>query len=154
LNRDYLESEYHYIGSVASGKSAGTPLLRAALDKLAPALHRYFVRPRPFTRSIFRVAATIELLRNYLKLWADSDERIMHVSYEDLCESPVDIARQLYRFVGLDYTPETLSRISEMTSGSSTEYYGTDKNAKAILNQDYRVLSESKLRTLKEFLRS
>jgi hypothetical protein len=154
LNRDYLTSEYPYIGSVASGKNRGTPLLDAALDAIPPSLRRYFVRPRVLTQSAFRVAATIELLRNYLILWAGSDQRIMHVSYEELCRSPVDRACTLYRFLEMDYTPETLSRVSEMTTGSSTDYYATDKDSKVIVNQSYRVLSESKLRALREFLQS
>ncbi len=50
------------------------------------------------------------------------------IRYEDLCTAPLVQARMLFRFAGLDWSPQTERFLAESTSVSRSGYYSVFKN--------------------------
>jgi len=151
-NKEYLVGETKYISSVLRSGASTSILLEKAISRTSPLVKTYLSRPLWLTQNPYRIAATMEVLRNYLISWAELDDRVIHVSHEDLCDSPIDTTRKLYDFLGMTFDDSVLSGIVEMTTGNSDEYYSTTKDSKKILEQKYRYLSDKQLRKVRRLI--
>lgn len=152
-NYRYLAEEYLYLTKYVRG-SINPPytLIDAALEKVSPFLVDYLHRPKLLTSIVRRTVCTMEVTRQFLLAWAEKDERALHVAYEDLCRNPDTVGCEAFSFLGLDFNDITRNQIENMTRGSSTEYYATDKDSKAILDRPYRKLSRADLRWISNLL--
>ncbi|MGH0033110.1 MAG: hypothetical protein ACQGVC_25245 [Myxococcota bacterium] len=149
--RRYLVEEFAYLARHLGDAPPGSRLARAA-DAAGPRVARYLRRPRPFTREVLRQAAVSEVLACFLRAWAEDDERVTHVSFEELCRDPLGQAVRLYDFLGLDHDERTLARVRETTSGSSDAYYATDKDSRAVLQRPHRALRPADARRVARLL--
>jgi hypothetical protein len=126
------------------------------IDRVASALPARLTntlrRPRWLTRGWLRQALAAEFLARFLRDWAEHDARVTHVEFEALCRDPLGEALRLFEFLDLDHDDETLDRIRRTTTGSSDEYYATDKDSRRILGQGYRMLSRRQQRRIARFL--
>ncbi len=113
---------------------------------------RYFRRARILTSELFRQAAVSEFMAHCLRAWAAADDRVAHVRFEELCRDPLGETTQLFEFLGLEYDDRSLAAIRRMTTGSSDEYYATDKDSQHILDQPYKYLGGRDLIHLTSFL--
>jgi hypothetical protein len=50
------------------------------------------------------------------------------IRYEDLCMHPLEQARELFAFTGLDWNPQTERFLRDSTDGESAEYFGVRKD--------------------------
>ncbi len=150
-NRRYLVEEYKYIHRHAS-RGFRDALLDRALAALSPAAARYLRRPTFLTRGFLRQAATTDFLCRYLEQWVAADDRLTRVRFEDLCRNPLDETLRLMDFLELEYDDRTLDGIQKMTTGSSREYYATDKDSGSVLRQPYRYLGSRERDRLQAFL--
>jgi len=149
--RRYLVEEYKYLATHLEAEGGDAMLARAA-STTPPGVLRYMRRPRLFTTELFRQAAVTEFMCHFLGAWAAADDRITQVTFEDLCRDPLGETLRLFDFLGLEYDDETLAKLHRMTTGSSSEYYATDKNSALILEQPYKYLGSRNRRRLAEFL--
>jgi hypothetical protein len=150
-NRRYLVEEYKYIHRHAR-KGFSDALMDRALAALAPAAARYLRRPILLTSEFLRQAAATEFLSRFLEQWAAADDRLIAVRFEDLCRNPLDEALRLMDFLELEYDDRTLEGIQKMTTGSSRDYYATDKDSGSVLRQPYRFLGSREQSRLRAFL--
>lgn len=138
--RRYLVDEYDLVAArLREGGDGDDPLLRAVARLHAPAA-RHFRRPRILTSELFRQAAITDLVAGSLRAWAAEDERISHVTFEDLCRDPIAQSKRLFAFLGLKYDDRTLAEVRRTTTGRSDAYYATDKDSARILEQPWRHL--------------
>jgi hypothetical protein len=141
-NDKYLVQEHAYLAQYLGGHGVSlVPLLDKALREVPGSVKSYLRRPRWMTSVSLRTASTMEVIRHFLAAWAKADESVIRVVYEDLCVDPPGEMKEIYDFLGLESTDESVRKVSQMTTGNSTEYYATDKDSRKVLAQDYRVLS-------------
>jgi len=150
-NRRYLVEEYKFITEYLSDWRHDA-LIDHSLAALRPAVACYFRRPRMFTSELFRQAAATEFISRFLEAWASEDDRLTSIRFEDLCRNPIEEVLRVLEFFDLEYEDETLVEIQRMTSGSSREYYATEKDSRSILCQPYKHLGNRELNRLIQFL--
>ncbi len=149
--RRYLVEEYKFLATQLAVRRDDALLARAAATT-PPAIIQYLRRPRPFTSELFRQAAATEFMCHFLKAWVAADDRLTEVAFEDLCRQPLLETLRIFDFLGLKHDDQTRAEIQRMTTGSSSEYYATDKNSRLILEQPYKYLGSRDLRRLASFL--
>lgn len=149
--RRYLVQEYKYLARHLAVRSDDALLARAAATT-PPAIVRYIQRPRMFTTALFRQAAVTDFMCHFLKAWVAADDRITEVAFEDLCRQPLLETLRIFEFLELDHDDQTRAEIQRMTTGSSSEYYATDKNSALILEQPFKYLGSWDRRRLASFL--
>lgn len=144
--RTYLIDEYNYLKK--------TPGFLAEIRQLiSPGVISYLMRPKLLTTEFLRRVAITEVMNRFLINWAEKDDSVIHVEFEELCYNPVTVCQELYDFMGLQYDDHTIFEIKKMTTGKNSEYYATDKNSVQILNQDYKYLTRDKLILIENMLR-
>ncbi len=149
--RRYLVEEYKFITErIVNGRCDA--LMSRAMAALAPSVARYFRRPRIFTNELMRQAAATDFICHFLEQWTGEDDRMTLVRFENLCRDPLSEMLRLLEFLELEHDDQTLEGIQQMTSGSSHEYYATDKDSGMILRQPYKFLGDRELNRLKAFL--
>lgn len=152
-NFAYLVEEFGFLADYVSGRiTERYPTIDAALASVSPSVVRYLKRPKWLTSRLRRTVCTMEVIRHFLLAWAEKDERVLAIQYEDLCRQPIPKMMSVFSFLGLDYDARTERQIVEMTSGQSTEYYATDKDSRLLLDQAYRKLMPSDLRWMGRFV--
>lgn len=142
----------HPCGQVASARrgftqgkfAGGDPVL--VQDVLStPGAQRYGL-----TKDRLTALGNTELLAWH---WATTNELVLDaisghgnarfVLYEDLCADPIERARDLFSFTGLDWNPQTEDFIRRSTSFGGTErYFSVLRNAVASANRWRTELSE------------
>ncbi|HVN40471.1 MAG TPA: hypothetical protein VMW19_20090 [Myxococcota bacterium] len=150
-NRRYLAEDYAWLARHLDADPRDPRIDRAA-SSLPARMTEYLRRPRLLTRGWLRQALAAELLARFLRDWALHDARVAHVEFEALCRDPLGETLRLYEFLELDHDDETLDRIRRTTTGSSDEYYATDKDSRRVLGQGYKMLSRRRQRRLARFL--
>lgn len=149
--RRYLLEERSYLTPRLSGPIED-PLLEAAVRSVSPKVIRYLRRPRIVAREMLVHAAMTEVMKAFLTHWADTDERVEHVRFEDLCRDPRAEILRLYGFLGLDHDDRSLAAIQHMTTGNSRAYYETEKDSRAILEQPFGYLTHRHRRRVASLL--
>lgn len=146
-NFKYLVEEYRFLKEYVAGRtSQQSSVIDVALERVSSAVVCYLKRPTWVTSRLRRIACTMEVIRHFLLAWAEQDERVVAVRYEDVCLEPVSEMQRVFAFLGLACDAQAKGRILKMTSGESTEYYATNKNSRKVLNQAYRKLVPRELR--------
>ena len=152
-NYIYLVDEHRFLAAYVSGRIAERePIIDAALERVSPSVVRYLKRPKWMTSRLRRIVCTMEVMRHFLLAWAEQDERVMAVQYEELCKEPVAVMRQVFVHLGLKCDEQTERQTLKMTSGESTEYYATDKDSSKILNQAFRKLKQADLKWIGDLI--
>jgi Sulfotransferase family len=70
-------------------------------------------------------------------------ENCLYIKYEDLCHNPIDITKQLFGFVGLDWSDQTDEFINKSTSSELSSYYSVYKNPLVSANKWMQELSKA-----------
>ena len=70
------------------------------------------------------------------------------VRYEDVCAHPLEQARELLAFAGLDWNPQTERFLRESTDGDSAEYFGVRKDPLHSMSKWQSELSEEDARDI------
>lgn len=149
--RRYLCEDYAYLAARIDSAAEGSLLARAE-RAVGSGVRRYLRRPRIFTTELFRQAAMTEFIAHFLRTWSSEDERVTHVSFESLCRDPLGEAIRLFDLLDLEYDDDSLSAVRRMTTGTSDEYYATDKDSRRILEQPYKWLGGRRLRRVAALL--
>jgi len=149
--RRYLVEEYKFLAErVVNGRCDAS--MSRAMAALNPVVAKYFRRPRVFTSELMRQAAATDFICHFLETWADEDDRLTQIRFEHLCRDPLTETLRLLEFLELEHDDQTLAGVQHMTSGSSHEYYATDKDSGMILRQSYKYLGNRELNRLEAFL--
>ncbi|HKA13786.1 MAG TPA: sulfotransferase [Myxococcota bacterium] len=149
--RHYLCDSYAYVCSRIDSLPPDSLLARAERGA-SRGVRTYLRRPRLFTTELFRQAAITEVLARFLRAWSAEDDRMTHVSFEALCRDPLGEAVRLFDFLDLDHDADTLTAVQRMTTGTSDDYYATDKDSRRVLEQRYKWLRGGRLRRVAAFL--
>jgi hypothetical protein len=153
FNRPYLESEYRFVRHcLRKNKATGNRYLDETLADLPKDLKRYLKSRKSFYKNEVMSRAVIEqIMLNYLCKWADQDDRVMHVTHEELCQRPVEVTKTIYAHceLQLDGTMGTMeNRVLEKSRGNNSGKFATSKNSKEVLTQGFKVLDEKMLEEL------
>lgn len=149
--RRYLFDEGEYLAACVRGRRPAHPLVARALETAPQNVRRYLARPRWTTSALFRRVATMVVIRDFLRAWAESDPNVLHVRFEDLCLDPVGNGKRVFDALGLAFDDKTVAAITEMTSGSSDAYYATDKDSRKVLAQPFKALSPGRVAAVRRF---
>lgn len=66
---------------------------------------------------------------------AEGSGRAQLIRYEDICAAPVDSARQLFRFAGLDWNSQTEAFLQRSTTKGNNRYFSVFKNPAKTANR-------------------
>lgn len=75
------------------------------------------------------------------------------VRYEDLCAHPLEQARELLAFTGLDWNPQTERFLRDSTKGESPEYFGVQKDPRHSMSRWQSELSGEDARRILDIVR-
>lgn len=126
------------------------------LDGLAPAEQGRAgggVRGR-IVRLIDTIWSMQEMFR---RLGQDFQGRALVMSYEELCESPVRGFRELFEFLGIEWSRETEKEVEVTTSGSAggdLDPYGTERLTAEQVTRPLRALTEAEAEYCRSRVRS
>jgi hypothetical protein len=116
----------------------------AALNVPAKELASSFWREHGALQAVV-LRVTLEALRNY------GDCKV--VKYEDLCASPVETFRELFRFAALNWTSDIEERIvrhSTSNQPSATGQYDLCRNSRAIVDKWRTEIADEAIDEIKE----
>lgn len=75
------------------------------------------------------------------------------IRYEDLCMHPLEQARELFAFTGLDWNPQTERFLHDSTDGESAEYFGVRKDPQHSMSKWQSELSGEDAQRILDILR-
>ncbi len=129
----------------------GLYMLPSLMDEIPELKVLYYVRdPRAILNSRLRVHenstyikrdmailchTVAENHRYYQKLEARHPTRLKLIRYEDLALSPIDTARDIYRFIGSDWDATTEQWLKKIVNTDKPSRYGTFRIAKNVVKE-------------------
>lgn len=75
------------------------------------------------------------------------------IRYEDVCAHPLEQARELLSFAGLDWNPQTEQFLEESTDGDSAEYFGVRRDPRYAMSKWQSELSGEDVRCILDVIR-
>lgn len=75
------------------------------------------------------------------------------IRYEDLCMHPLEQARELFAFAGLDWNPQTERFLRDSTNGEGAAYFGVRKNPQRSMSKWQSELSAADVQRILDILR-
>lgn len=79
--------------------------------------------------------------------------RVMIVKYEDICERPLEMSRDMFRFAGLAWHPQTADFLKASTTIERKGYFSIYKNSTHAAQRWREEMSPAELQTVKKILR-
>ena len=90
--------------------------------------------------------------------WALLNEKTLHelsglpncrvVRYEDLCDRPIEVSRDLLAFAHLDWADQTHAFVSSSTAREDGSYYGVFKDPREAANKWRKTLPQEAIETI------
>jgi len=80
----------------------------------------------------------------------ENNPNIKVVRYEDICDNPVEVAKNLFSFCGLDWCEQTNEFLTASTGKNSDSYYSVYKDPKKSANKWRNKLSNDKIREIEK----
>jgi hypothetical protein len=81
---------------------------------------------------------------------AADKENVRILRYEDLCASPMDVARDLFAFIGLDWNGQTEAFLSQSTSHKGkTKFYSVFRDTKLEIGKWKALLTPEQIQTIR-----
>jgi hypothetical protein len=76
------------------------------------------------------------------------------LKFEDLCADPVSVLKETYDRLGLTWSDRVASRLTQMTTTESSEFYGTLRNSRAQIDKWKKSLTEREVEAIRTGARS